>query len=252
MQLAEMLYGNSAMEMHSHEIAHSLLVCETCCAIGFPGCSDRLTVIREREKDNVMLSSPLPPMSTSSSTSSSSIPGCDLFYDTYSGSPLKISAWRSAFTHLPDCCNAEGAQGPISPLPVRLRKREMKLAYNALLHTTPLDQRPMAVLEAEENALQCRLQFSQCQNVLASAATDIDLERGIVLLTNFILSMHEIPYDVFGCRALEMRVRVCNMMRKKRSSIRELNWSRKIAQKFGVLLRVFNILIAEEMDEEED
>ena len=128
----------------------------------------------------------------------------------------------------------------------------MKLAYNALLHTTPLDQRPMAVLEAEENALQCRLQFSQCQNVLAIAATDIDLERGIVLLTNFILSMHEIPYDVFGCRALEMRVRVCNMMRKKRSSIRELNWSRKIAQKFGVLLRVFNILIAEEMDEEED
>ena len=238
-QLAEMQYGVKSMRHLPHEIAHSLLVCEACKAIGFPGCSDRLTTIHEKysmqHQDQQLKPSKVVKKSA------------DLFYDTVSQSPLSINAWLSAFVHLPECT---GESHLIAALPIRLFQSDMRFAYRALRHTTPLDQRPLAILEAEAHALQCRLEFSLRQSDMASATSQEELDNTCVSMTNFILSMREPPVEIFGCRALEMRVRICQMMRRKRQSVPNC-WTRTVAQKFGILLRVFNTLCDEERMEED-
>lgn len=249
-QLAEMQYGCESIKNLPNEIAHSLLVCKSCCAIGFPGCSDRLTVIHEKHSHSSSHAS-----SHSSSNSSKSLESTNksshLFFDTVSRSALSINAWLSAFIHLPDCQHIHGdSTAGVSSLPIRLCKNEMLFACKALRHTTPLDQRPLAILEAEAYKKSCRLEFSLRQSDMAKANDQTALNNSCVRMTHFILSMRESPLEIFGCRALEMRVRICEMMRRKRKTISDC-WSREVAKKFGILLRVFNTLCDEESMEEE-
>jgi hypothetical protein len=220
-QLAEMQYGAMSIIDLPAEIAHCLLICDTCNAIGFPGCSDRLTVIHEKE---CVSTSPV-----------------HMFYDTISKRGLNATAWSSAFTHLPDC----SGKGGVQTLPIRLRKSELKSAYQALHFTTPLNQRPKAMLEQEKKTSECRKQFLKYQNNLVQACTPDKLLKSLVEITNHILLMREIPSEIFDCSALEMRVRTCNMLRGKRKTSPGC-WNRDVAHKFGVLLRVFNTLCDEE------
>ena len=246
-QWAEMQYGSESMSNLPNEIAHALLVCDTCHAIGFPGCSDRLTVIHEDEDEDY--------------SSASNPPAVELFYDTVSQRSLNATAWTSAFAHVDGCHknkdehehehgHEEGKhtpqeQGNILSLPIRLRKSDLAAAFHALQYTTPLYQRPMALLAAKKKTNDCRLQFSNILNQLVEAVTLKQVHASVVHLTNHILSMRELPSSIFQCSTFEMRVRVCNTMRKKRNASPNC-WNREVASKFGVLLRVFNMIEEEE------
>ena len=217
-----------------NEIAHALLVCDTCHAIGFPGCSDTLTVIHEDKDED-----------EDEDYSASNPPAVDLFYDTVSQRSLNATAWTSAFAHVDGCHKDKEEQGTILSLPIRLRKSDLASAFHALQYTTPMYQRPMALLAAKKKTNDCRLQFSNLLNQLVEAVTLKQVHASVVDLTNHILSMRELPSNIFQCTTFEMRVRVCNTMRKKRNASPNC-WNREVASKFGVLLRVFNMIEEEE------
>ena len=80
---------------------------------------------------------------------------------------------------------------------------------------------------------------------MVEAVTLKQVHASVVDLTNHILSMRELPSNIFQCTTFEMRVRVCNTMRKKRNASPNC-WNREVASKFGVLLRVFNMIEEEE------
>ena len=244
-QQGEIQYGlDSFSNMPSglDDISHSILLCQSCRAIGFPGVNGRLTLLTTGSQKYAH-----------SFTCSSEIP----FYDTVSEKGLHSSAWQNAFGHVPGSpCIYE--KGPLTSLPIRLHKSSLEFAKKALPHSIPMTCRAMAKLQSEAQVLKCKLQFSDCQSRIASASTPEELGKTLTQLTEFALQL-QIPHaEVFGCSATIMRQRLCDTMKRKRVVFQRFSnscwdtkenvtpWPRDTAKRFGVLLRVFNTLCDEE------
>ena len=259
-QQGEIQYGLDAFENlpdKLRDIDHSLLVCSTCRAIGFPGASDRLTLLRPGHSNAY----------APAFTCTSSI----LFFDTVSEKGLHSSAWQNAFGHVPGHA-CEGKRGPLSSLPVRLLKRSLEFAASALPHSIPMSCRSMALLQAEALTLKRKLEFSELLGIgIATAANPRELGDAITRLAKFVLQLRVPPMEVFGCSAVEMRRKLCETMRRKRNLFRSAHinrrlcweaadkprtttgtvdhgslWPRGLAKSVGVLLRVFNTICEEE------
>lgn len=206
------------------EIRHTILRCEHCLAIGFPGLGDRLTIIHTEDDGGYEIK--------------------HSFWSSKTKKPMSKTSWDHAFGHKANCPMKTSTPRLLES---RVRLNDLQKVYYSLSNSVSADFLSEKIQENQDHrSYQRKLWCALTKTKLRQATTDDAVQSVLHQMIEFVLTNKFQPCSSFiydlPVHALKKYI-VGELKSKYQDLARCGMWKDKVRKDVGVLLRVIRALI---------